>query len=329
MRIIFDLRNVGLGNNGGSSTLVKSGNTLLELGNEVFFIDSMKNKHTWTKLNCEHIIIKNEKDIPDADAVIATGYKSVFSTSSLPDRCGKKFHWIRGWETWKFPEDIIVSRILKTPTKKIVNSLCLQNKLSKFGFSSDIVRPGYDFDEIYPMNIRRKTENIVLGGLYSVRPDQRKRSEWLFEVFRWFKTKGYDVELWLFGIDNNNVNSTKVTKFYKNPEKSDKNYLYNMVDIWLATSELEGLHIVPAEAMITECPVVGTNAEMAGTSDYLINEKTGLISENNLQDFLMKVKRLIHNEELRVQYGKNARIKILEIGNRKENMMEMVKVLEK
>jgi L-malate glycosyltransferase len=329
MRIIFDLRNVGLGNNGGSSTLVKSGNTLSELGHEVFFIDSMKNKHTWTKLKSEHLIIKNENNIPDADAVIATGYKSVFHTSSLPNRCGKKFHWIRGWETWKFPEETIVSRILKTQTKKLVNSFCLQNKLLKFGFESDIVRPGYDFDEIFPMNIRGKTDDIVLGCLYSHRQGQRKRSAWGFEVYRWFETKGYDVKLWMFGVDNENINSTKVTKFYRNPNIEDKNYFYNMVDIWLATSELEGLHIVPAEAMITECAVVGTNAEMSGTSDYLINEKTGLVSENNLEDFLMKVKRLIHNEELRAQYGKNARTKILEIGNRKENMLEMIKVLEK
>jgi len=42
MDIIFDLRNVGLGNNGGSLTLIKSGNTLQEMGHCVCFIDSGK-----------------------------------------------------------------------------------------------------------------------------------------------------------------------------------------------------------------------------------------------------------------------------------------------
>lgn len=327
MRIIFDLRNVGLGNNGGSSTIVKSANTLLEIGQQVFVIDSMKNKHTWTKLKCDHIIVKSENDIPDADAIIATGYKSVFSTTRLPYRCGRKFHWIRGWETWKFPEKKIVESVLMHPTKKIVNSICLRDKLLQYGFKSEIVRPGYDFDEIFPMNIRGKTDSIVLGCLYSHRQGQRKRSEWGFEVFRWFKSRGYDVELWMFGVDDESINLSKVTKFYKNPSIQEKNYFYNMVDIWLATSELEGLHIVPAEAMITECAVVGTNAEMGGTSDYLFNEKTGLISENNLESFLRKVLRLVNNQKLRVLFGKEGRKRILEIGDREENMKEMVRIL--
>ena len=39
MRITFNLINCGLGNNGGTQTIVRSANTLRELGHDVFIID--------------------------------------------------------------------------------------------------------------------------------------------------------------------------------------------------------------------------------------------------------------------------------------------------
>ena len=50
MKIIFDLRRVGLGHNGGSLTLIKSGNTLHDMGHEVTFIDSGRNQNKWVHL---------------------------------------------------------------------------------------------------------------------------------------------------------------------------------------------------------------------------------------------------------------------------------------
>ena len=38
----------------------------------------------------------------------------------------------------------------------------------------------------------------------------------------------------------------------------------------------EGLHLPPAEAMMTECAVVGTEAELSGIQDYIIPDETGL-----------------------------------------------------
>jgi glycosyltransferase involved in cell wall biosynthesis len=83
---------------------------------------------------------------------------------------------------------------------------------------------------------------------------------------------------------------------------------------------LEGLHMPPAEAMITECPVVGTNAEMSGTEDYLIHNETGIITDDNIISFIKGVETLIFDKDLRVKLGKAARQKILGIGNREFNM---------
>ncbi|GAG30885.1 unnamed protein product, partial [marine sediment metagenome] len=131
--------NCGLGNNGGSSTIVNSANTLVELGHDVKIIDSQKNKFTWVPLKAEHIIIRNLSKVPPADAVIATGYKTVASTMKLPDECGVKCHWIRAWEHWQMSDKDIIKKVLEPPTKKFVNSKCLQDKLRNYGFKSYIV----------------------------------------------------------------------------------------------------------------------------------------------------------------------------------------------
>ena len=107
MKLTFDLRRTGLGNNGGSATIIKSANMLQKLGHEVFIIDSIKNKHTWNKLEVPHLICKKNKEIPNADIIIATGYRSAQTTVDAPKRCGVKFHWIRAWETWKGSEEWI------------------------------------------------------------------------------------------------------------------------------------------------------------------------------------------------------------------------------
>ena len=165
MKILFDLRNTGLGNGGGSITLIKSANVLSNLGHDVIIIDGGRNQCTWTKLKVEHKIIKNINSVPNSDVVISTGFRSIIPTLNLPDRCGKKLVWIRGWETWVYDEKKIIKLFKNECIIKIVNSIGLQNKLKKYNIDSYLIRPGNDFDDFSLMNIRNN-KNIVLGGLY-------------------------------------------------------------------------------------------------------------------------------------------------------------------
>jgi len=324
MKIIFDLRRVGLGNNGGSSTLIKSGNTLVDLGHDVTFIDGGKNQHTWTPLKANHIIPKSNANIPSADFIIATGYKSVATTLSAPGRLGHKCHWIRAWEHWQMSDSQIIEKILKASTLKLVNSICLRDKLKKYEIDSYLIRPGYDFDMLYPMNIRQNKKRIVIAGLNREGVHgKRKRTQWLYETAEKVKDKYPNVSFWLFGSEKAPT-SRLVDKYIQNPSIEDKNKFYNMVDIWMATTESEGLHLPPAEAMITECPVVTTAAELSGTQDYTIQYKTGIISNNDLKSFIECVNLLIEDKDLRLCLGKSAREKILEMGDRKKNMQKLI-----
>jgi len=323
MRIIFDLRNVGLGNNGGSLTLIKSGNTLLEMGHDVYFVDSMRNQHTWNLLKAKHMIVKKEKELPNADIIIATGYKSVKPTVQAPERCGVKAHWFRAWETWQGTESWIIQNILKAPTMKFVNSLCLRNRLLKHGVSSRILRPGYDFNELYPLE-KVETKDIILGGLYTEgKHVPIKRPNWIFETLEYLQKKYDNVKLWMFGTPKK-ARYNGIDFYSSNPSINEKNIFYNAIHIWLAPASQEGLHMPPAEAMMTGCPVVATNAEMSGTQDYMIHKVTGLVSDNNLNAFKESVEILYKHPHARKEMGENALNRIKELGSRKQNMQKLV-----
>ena len=284
MRIVFDLRSVGLGNNGGSSTLVKSANTLVDMGHSVFFVDHMKNQHTWTPLKANHKIVKKDQaKLPSADIIVATGYRSVAQTLKAPKRCGIKAHWIRGWETWQMPEKAIVNQILKAPTVKFVNGICLMEKLKTLGFDSHLVRPGYDFDDLHPTNSRLSRDKFVLGALHTTGKHVGiKRYGWILEIIKYMKKKYPNVELWMMGTS---TAPKQADVYYRQPPIQKKNEFYNGVDLWLSPSRQEGLHMPPAEAMMTGCPVVGTDTPLSGTKDYLIDNYSGLVAKDDYNDF--------------------------------------------
>lgn len=335
MNIIFDLRNTGLGNNGGSFTIVKCANIFTELGNNIKIIDSFKNCHTWEKLKCEHIIIKNNNDFPVSDVIISTGLKSTKPTIDIPNnKCKLKLHYIRGHETWVYPESYIIENIYKNNKLiKVVNSLNLYNLLKSYNINSYIIHPGYDIDLLYPIKeIKDKKNNneIIIGGLYNLR-HKTKRTDWILKSFNILKDKYKNIKLWMFGSntlkDNNHINI--INKYIKQPNSNEKNIFYNNIDIWLAPTELEGLHIPPAECMLTGGCIIGTNTKLNGMNDYLIDNETGLISKNNINDFINKIEKVILDKELRIKLGKEGRKKILEIGDRKKNMIEFIKLIEK
>jgi glycosyltransferase involved in cell wall biosynthesis len=330
MKILFNLFDTGLGNNGGSSTIVKSANTLADLGHEVIIVDTGKNKHTWTPLKAHHLLVKDITDIPSADILIATGFKSVKSTIQASQKCGVKVHWIRGFELWVMPQNDVVDKVLRAPTHKMVNSTGLKKAMEKYNLTCELIRPGYDFDELYPLNVRDECKKPKIGALYNSGTKRKtKRVEWVFEAVKRLR-ENHVVDLYMFGSDGgDNSPNDLISCYVKEPSSQVKNKIYNSCDIWIAPTELEGLHIPPAEAMLTECPVVGTNVGMfSGMEDYLSHNKTGLVSENNIDSFVETIETLLADKSLRLRLGENARKEVLSLGSRKENMSYMVECFE-
>jgi len=298
MRIIFNAHRVGFGNNGGSRTLIRCGETLSSMGNEVVMFGA--NKYSWHKPRGIKFI--NCSICPKCDVVVATGYRSVHSTMCTD--ASKKFYYIRGLELWAAKE----SQLLKSfkSLECVVNSQWLYGFLKEHGIQSRIIYQGVDFNRFYDLGIPRDG----MGSLF-----HRKH-----------KTKRHVDANIVAGIANCSLKL--LNKDIKNANDAQLNNWYNSVKVWFAPTELEGLHNPPMEAALSGCALVCSDHHRNGMADYAIDGKTALVyPARNLQVASKHVRQLLNDDDLRQKLNTNL-VNLLKnkIGTRIANMRKLLKV---
>ena len=300
MRIVFNLQGVGLGNNGGSRTLIKCAETLQNLGEEVI-ISTATNKYTWSEINVD---INNA--LLTCDVLMSTGYASAkFATNWKAD---KKFYYIRGYETWN-ASDVELFESYKS-SECIVNSEWLRFYLKSNGIHSTLIYPGLDFEDFFPQKIER--ENII-GGLYNKRHKTKRHQE----VEAICEKLGNKYQLRMLNRDLKDANSNQLREFY------------NSIKVWISPSELEGLHNCPMEASLCGCVIVGTNHPRGGISDYANQDTAKIYQARNTSQAAEQVDELMNDSDLRKQLNDNMNNLLhTKIGDRKNNMTRMLKLFK-
>lgn len=100
-------------------------------------------------------------------------------------------------------------------------------------------------------------------------------------------------------------NSIILLPFNKNIEEE-----YLKASIYVMTSYFEGFPMVLVESMNYNIPSIAFDIN-TGPSDIIENKKSGfLIEDGNLEEFANKLQILMQNENLRKEFGKNAKEKI-------------------
>lgn len=171
---------------------------------------------------------------------------------------------------------------------------------------------------IRPINTRPniKKENIVLsiGRLINTKNFDR-----LIRIF--YKVDLPDWKLVIVGGDSNNQSNFKsLNNLVDNLGMRDRifldGYRSNIEDyllrskVFAFTSSSEGFPNVIGEAMCAGLPVISYNC-VAGPSEMVVDGKTGyLIDLFNDNDFAIKLKYLMTNEDLRNEMGKESIISI-------------------
>lgn len=301
MKIVFNLHDVGLGNNGGSRTLIKCGETFASLGHEVIMYSNIKSGYSWHKpVGIKMLVCKSP---PEADIAIATGFKSVNST--IKQKASHRVYYIRGYELWQARESQLVDSFRRLPC--IVNSQWLQSRLADFNIESNLVYPGLDFDIFKDKNELRK--NLV-GALFHSR-HKTKRHQDAIEAA---KSTGYECKL--------------VNKHLIGASPLEMNDFYNKCKVWVSPSESEGLHNCPMEASLCGCALVVTNHARSGTQDFAIHEKTALVYEKrNTKQAGKYICELMINDSMRNMIVANMHHLLkTKIGNRRDNMINFIKV---
>lgn len=332
MRITFNLQGVGPADNGGTATLFHSANVLHALGHTVYVVSEQANRFSWFDLKGPEYIKTSGLThmYPDAQVLIATGAFSVQHVLNAPPARGAKFWWIRAHETWAMAEKDVVSLYRQPFLHLIVNSEGLRRHVWKVaGREAALIRPGLDPDVFYSFNANRNWEDrpLVLGAIFCDKP--RKRFDWVVEIYEACKARGLDVELHLFGTyDVAEIKRVKFQKYLYKPSANALRFFYNDVDIWLAPSKSEGLHIPPQEAMLCECFMMGANDPLSGMSDYLKHGVTGL-AFNYWSEAVNHIEGLYNDPSPMGAIAKAGRREVIGLGTRQQNMQRLVDVLAK
>lgn len=115
-------------------------------------------------------------------------------------------------------------------------------------------------------------------------------------------------------IEQNHLQN-KVTMLGEIADKKYKNEIFEACDIFILPSiqRTESFAIVQLEAMKLGKPVINTNLG-TGVNYVSIDKETGLTVEpENSEELVKAINELLNNDELRLQYGRNARKRVEEL----------------
>lgn len=308
MKLAFNVLNSGLGNNGGTRTIILSAQTLERLGHSCDIVGTV-DKFTWF----EHkpIISYFPKDL---DAVINVAAVDYMITKKLDVPI--KLCWWRGHESWRNKEEYLRYCYTDKEIKNLVNSKGLQNFLSIYGAASEVLYQGIDFD-LWEDRQLRDNNKIRIGCLYNSKPTKRWND--FIELSNILGTDDYEY----IGIGDTHRDDKFLTYFKANATVEELNNIYSSCHIWFAPTEQEGLHNIPMEANLCGCLVVCSDHPLNGmTYDYA---GTACAMRYPIGD-IKKAAELVRRPEWRKVYNMQL---ILEsfIGTRETNMKRLVDII--
>jgi len=298
MVIAFDATRCGLGNNGGTRTIVRSADTLVQLGHTVYIV-AVVDRYTWGDASKYCV----ERVPKDTDVVVAVSASDVSHTLQAGKPCA---WWIRGWETWNYTSAEIIKMTTKIPTIPISGWLFDKLDGEKRTLLLDVCYAGVD-DYSIP-----NPHRTHYGALIN-RQHVTKRSDFVDYCVR-----SIDANWALISSDDNW--QCQCAELYRNPTESQKRELYSKCAVWFAPTILEGFHNVAAEAALAGCHIVCGDCNSNGMGDWAYDETVDLYRDDD------EAIRLLKNPN--VEKAVCAKADVKAIASRHRNMAMFVDMLQ-
>jgi glycosyltransferase involved in cell wall biosynthesis len=322
MRVTFVLPYVGL--SGGIRVLAIYAERLRRRGHEVMVVSQPQvKKHLLRKLksvvrgrgwpkdpgpepsffdgcSVRHHVLESARtiaddDVPDADVVLATYWKTARGVAALSPQKGAKAILLQGYETSPGQWERAIDAAWRLPLHKIVVAGWLVD-LARDRFDDlhvHLVPNSVDTEQFYAL-VRGKQEEPTIGLLYST-----------------LRLRGVDVSLAALEKVKRQIGNLRVVafgaeqvsaqlpladwvEFHYRPPQDELRLLYSRCDVWLCGSRREGFHLPMLEAMACRCPIVSTR--IGGPADIVEDGVDGFLVEvddsTKLAERLVQVLRL-------------------------------------
>jgi glycosyltransferase involved in cell wall biosynthesis len=200
-----------------------------------------------------------DTDVPDADVVLATFWKTARWVAALSPSKGAKAILLQGYETSPGHEEPAIDCSWRLPLHKIVISAWMVDLARDRFRDSDVylVRNSVD-TKLFFTDPRGKHAVPTVGMLYSTL--HLKGADVAIAALAQVRKSIPNLHVLAFGAErvSPRLPLPDWVEFEYRPSQAAIRHIYERCDVWLCASRREGFHLPPLEAMACRCPVVST-----------------------------------------------------------------------
>jgi glycosyltransferase involved in cell wall biosynthesis len=236
--------------------------------------------------------------LPDADAVLATAWRSAPVVAAAPPRCGARFYLVQHYESLYHGDVAAVDATYRLPLRKIAISTWLADVMrERFGESAEVLVTPVDPALFHRVPVRvppPRPRVLMLHHEYA----WKGVADGL-EAVRRVRARGLTVRLVGFGVKRPR-GPLPYDEFYENPPQERLAELYSGCDLYLCPSWDEGLGMPAMEAMA--CGAALVTYDNGGCRDYARDGETALVARRrDLDDLAGKLERAVVDATLRAR----------------------------
>lgn len=198
--------------------------------------------------------------LPDAEAVIATWWKTAEYVPRYPESKGEPLYFVQHFETHAGPEQRVVDTY-RADMPKVCTSPWLTDKVKAVDGSGTVHGPiayGVDHDMFYKEDDGYDvSEPVTVGMMYNF-GEWKGSAEGIEAYRRATQQSDIDTELVLYGKAEPDTLPVDA-EFHVLPEQDRLRQLYNQMDLFVMPSHHEGFGMPPMEAMACGTAVLATD----------------------------------------------------------------------
>ncbi|MGC1784327.1 MAG: glycosyltransferase family 4 protein [Acidobacteriaceae bacterium] len=240
------------------------------------------------------------RNIPSADAVVATSWDTAEWVNRYPATKGTKFYLIQHFETWSGSEDR-VSATWKMPLNKIVIARWLEQIATSMNETCCYIPNGLDFAQ-FGVDVdpaKRSPEHVLM--MYHLL--DWKGSQDGLDALKRARQSIPGLRASTFGVPVAPKGLPDWIDYHRCPPQAKLRELYNQAAVFVAPSWNEGWGLPASEAMMCGAAVAAT--DIGGHREFAIHEQTALLSPPKNPDALAaNIVRLMSDDPLRIKIAR-------------------------